>query len=306
MAGLHGLDPCSVPWGAAEICAGFSVSNDHRWGTERLAVGGAMSAIANTKFSWHRSGRAYTDLVSDKSSSVSSRLLNGPPPHMDCQIDASVEGKDVCLREYPDFAPPFQLEISNISDIPEYTPCWTIDDDLHHRLEVDASFEGIDAFLNRNADARISKTYHAEGTMTGPMLTQTEADALIAMEKHAPPNWQATLPGIAKGKITLNDLSKSEVFFIDIHRSGFELRKCTNQLRARKSAVLVRLDFGGRAHHNPDDEIIPCPHIHIYCEGYDDKWAYRISEEEFGNIGDFDKTLVDFLRYCNVSDPHML
>jgi hypothetical protein len=70
--------------------------------------------------------------------------------------------------------------------------------------------------------------------------------------------------------------------------------------------VLVRLDFGGAPHRNPDGEEIGSPHLHLYREGYGDKWAVPVPEDRFENLSDPWQTLEDFMRYCNVVQSPMI
>jgi hypothetical protein len=69
------------------------------------------------------------------------------------------------------------------------------------------------------------------------------------------------------------------------------------------ASILARLDFGGPPHRNPDGEEIPCPHLHLYREGYGDKWAVPIPVDRFPNVNDLWLTLQDFMDYCNVIEP---
>ncbi len=50
-------------------------------------------------------------------------------------------------------------------------------------------------------------------------------------------------------------------------------------------------------------QIVDCPHIHLYIEGYMDKWAIPISSSDFSDTKSLYKTLEDFFRYCNVVEP---
>ena len=75
------------------------------------------------------------------------------------------------------------------------------------------------------------------------------------------------------------------------------------QNRARHVVVLVRLDLGGPPHRNPDDEEIGTPHLHVYRAGYGDKWAFPVPPDRFRDLTDVPKTLEDFLRYRNVTQP---
>ena len=135
-------------------------------------------------------------------------------------------------------------------------------------------------------------------------LTQAEANALIAMEKHRSSEELVDFPW--KGGsliISLQSPDKREQFFLDISRSRIDLLKGKFQNRARQVIVLVRLDFGGAPHRNPDGEEVACPHLHLYREGYGDKWAAPAPVEFFGRISDIFGTLEDFMRYCNVTKP---
>lgn len=131
-------------------------------------------------------------------------------------------------------------------------------------------------------------------------LTQTEADALLAMAKRRKESVTYRLPP-HRGKliVPLEDLAGREFFLFDIARGGISLERRTYQTRARQTAILARLDYGP-PHRNPDGEEIGSPHLHLYREGFGDKWALPIPAESFPNISDIWQTLFDFLRFCNV------
>jgi hypothetical protein len=83
-------------------------------------------------------------------------------------------------------------------------------------------------------------------------LTQEDADALLAMEKHKVDDTPYEYPSLGGGvRIPLQSLDKRESFFLDITRSQIVLTKGTYQNRARGVAILARLDFGGAPHRNP-------------------------------------------------------
>ena len=93
-------------------------------------------------------------------------------------------------------------------------------------------------------------------------LTQEDADALLAMEKHRADDTAHEYPSLGGGiRVPVLSPDKRETFFLDITRSQIKLTKGTYQNRARGVAILARLDFGGAPHRNPDDEEIPCPHL---------------------------------------------
>jgi hypothetical protein len=135
-------------------------------------------------------------------------------------------------------------------------------------------------------------------------LTQAEADALIAMPKARVNDDHHDFPGHGGGAITvpLASQDKREQFLLDISRSRIDLQKGKCQNRARQIVVLVRLDFGGSPHRNPDDQEVSCPHLHLYREGFGDKWAFPVPADKFPHLGDPWQTLQNFMAFCNVVD----
>jgi hypothetical protein len=107
-------------------------------------------------------------------------------------------------------------------------------------------------------------------------LTQEEANILIAMEKHRANEDRSDFP-MYEQSLTLPLLSadKREQFLLDLSRARIDLQKVKMQNRGRQVVVLVRLDLGGAPHRNPFDEEIGVPHLHLYREGFGDKWAMR-------------------------------
>jgi hypothetical protein len=103
--------------------------------------------------------------------------------------------------------------------------------------------------------------------------------------------------------LPLQSSDKREQFLLDISRGRIDLLRGKYQNRARQVIVLVRLDFGGRPHRNPDDQELPCPHLHIYKEGYGDKWAIPIPVDQFSRLSDLHGTLEDFMQFCNITHP---
>lgn len=135
-------------------------------------------------------------------------------------------------------------------------------------------------------------------------LTQVEADALIAMEKHRVTNDRHGFPmGGESLTVPLQSPNRREHFLLDLSRGRLDLLKVKMQNRGRQVVVLVRLDLGGAPHRNPDDTEVPAPHLHIYREGYGDKWAMPVPADCFRDTGDLWATLEDFLRYCNITQP---
>ena len=71
-------------------------------------------------------------------------------------------------------------------------------------------------------------------------------------------------------------------------------------------AILARLDFGGATHRNPDGEEIGSPHLHLYREGFGDKWAFPVPSDSFADLEDPWRTLEDFMQFCNIIEPPVI
>lgn len=139
--------------------------------------------------------------------------------------------------------------------------------------------------------------------MTTVDLTQEEADALIVMDKYKVNDDTYDYPGTSGSiSIPLSSGDGRESFLLDVYRGRLDLRKGTYQERGRQIIVLVRLDFGGPPHRNPDGIEVGSPHLHIFREGFGDKWAFPLRAEDFPNITDPWSMLDDFMRYCKIVD----
>ena len=135
-------------------------------------------------------------------------------------------------------------------------------------------------------------------------LTQSEADALIALEKHRVDDRVWDYPGLGGGiSIPLTSIDKREHFVLDLRRGRIDLAKGSYQNRGRRVVPLVRLCFGGPPHDNPDGVEIESPHLHVYREGYSDKWAFPVPGDRFTNLADRWQTFRDFQAFCNIVQP---
>ena len=79
---------------------------------------------------------------------------------------------------------------------------------------------------------------------------------------------------------------------------------------------MIRLDINGSPHTNPDTDTVPVdflegfngetiesPHIHLYVEGFMDKWAIPVPKNTFTDTNDLYRTLHEFFDYCKVTEP---
>lgn len=148
------------------------------------------------------------------------------------------------------------------------------------------------------------------------MLTQSEANTLFALPKKPKSADAVTFPH-AGGKLLAEfvSLDGREVFLFNITRASIAVSKCTYQKRARHVEILRRLDIDGSPHPNPEVETvpfdflvpyngleIPYPHLHIYVEGFADKWAIPAPANLVDFNADLYKMMESFLTYCNVTE----
>ena len=132
------------------------------------------------------------------------------------------------------------------------------------------------------------------------MFTQSEADALIGMRKVFEQATTIVLPPGSDQSHELVGVDSRERFALDLARSSLRLTKVKHQTRARQVVVLVRLDVDGAPHTNPDGQRMEGNHIHLYREGFEDKWAFPVDPARFSNLSDIQQTFVEFCGYCSI------
>lgn len=134
-------------------------------------------------------------------------------------------------------------------------------------------------------------------------ISQTEADDLLAMEKITLNTELIDFPDLGGGVIVpLMSTDGSEEFFLDVRRNRINVQKGTYQNRARNVIILARLDIGGAPHRNPDGAEIACPHLHLYREGFGDKWAFDATPLIGANASHW-SAYEWFIRLCNIVRP---
>lgn len=138
-------------------------------------------------------------------------------------------------------------------------------------------------------------------------LSQAEADALLALPKHRVDSTEWRYPDLGGAvSVPLVSADRREQFVLDFRRGRIDLARGTFQNRARQVVVLARLDFGGAPHRNPDGVEVDSPHLHLYREGFADKWAIPIPLDRFTDIGDPWRTLQEFMQFCNVVEAPVI
>ncbi len=140
--------------------------------------------------------------------------------------------------------------------------------------------------------------------MSDVNITQLEADTLIKIEKNVLSDKFFIFPNsLESGKehIPLISIDEKEEFILTIARKQLILEKQNHLLRVRKAIVLLRLDINSSPHRNPDDQEVSGTHLHIYKEGFSDKWAVEVPLDKFSNLHDMYQTCTDFMNYCNIN-----
>lgn len=138
------------------------------------------------------------------------------------------------------------------------------------------------------------------------ILTQIEAETFLSCSKYYYGSKKYEFPNIGDVlKIPLHSEDKQTEFILDISRGFFRFNKFTYQNRVFKNIILLRLDINGPPHRNPDGKIIDSSHLHIYREGYDDKWAYSLPDK-FKNCKTSFQLLEEFMDYCHIVNKPMI
>ncbi len=146
-------------------------------------------------------------------------------------------------------------------------------------------------------------------------ISQLDADFFFGMEKIPEEVKEYQFPGSGQ-KLTLAYTSsdRRENFLFDIYRGSICITKVTYQNRVRKAFILRRLDLDGAVHVNPEVESVPLsflapfngkeiqtPHLHVYVEGYGEKWAVPADSLLAVEGKDIYEVMIDFFKYCHVN-----
>ncbi|MFA6026039.1 MAG: hypothetical protein WC727_06315 [Ignavibacteriaceae bacterium] len=145
-------------------------------------------------------------------------------------------------------------------------------------------------------------------------ISQEDADYFFEMEKFPEDDLEYQFPHSGeKLVLSFTTADKREKFLFDLYRGSIKITKVVYQNRVRKAYILRRLDFDGAPHPNPEVEtvplpllepyngkVIPSPHLHLYIEGFGEKWAVPAELLLSLDGKDIYEIMEDFFRYCNV------
>lgn len=134
-------------------------------------------------------------------------------------------------------------------------------------------------------------------------MTQDEYDYLMLQEKtFEDKNTIIEIsPAPIKWTKEIKCKTSNNKFLLDFYRGSFELAKFTANKRFRQTIVMLRYDNGGR-HTNPDGEVFEGPHVHLYKEGYGDKFAFPVSKIKINESDSMETRFKKILHFCNIID----
>lgn len=135
------------------------------------------------------------------------------------------------------------------------------------------------------------------------MLSQADADTLLSMKQRLIDRVGAiSLPPGRDESHELIGEDHRERFLLDLARGRRRVTKLKFQTRAHKVVVLARLDINGSPHTNPDGQRPTGTHVHLYREGYDDRWAQPLPAGPVTHVSSVAGAFGDFCRLCRVVD----
>lgn len=158
-------------------------------------------------------------------------------------------------------------------------------------------------------------------------LLQEEADRLRLMPKELESATPIDISTVGEGLVLpVVSSDQKEKFLIDIWQASIKLSKWRYQERTHRVIPLMRLELDSSPHlnRNISDEdqnkvmqnygwpYIPRldgNHVHVYIEGYGDRWAFPLSIfpsiEQVVNSSSSSYTAIisAFLRECNIKQP---
>lgn len=132
-------------------------------------------------------------------------------------------------------------------------------------------------------------------------ITQSEYNFLMGQEKvfYDPISPIQLGPAPIQWTRQINSTVNKEMFLLDFYRGSFELSKYTLNKRHRQTIILLRYDSAGR-HTNPDGVTFEGRHVHLYREGFNDKFAFPVSEIGVTDTDTIETVFNKIMHFCNV------
>lgn len=136
------------------------------------------------------------------------------------------------------------------------------------------------------------------------LLTQDEFEYILGLEKEFSENDNILLgPNPISWSRDIKSKTTKDMFILGFRRASIEVKKFTYNKRFRSCITLLRYDSMG-AHTNPvgtDEKRFDGPHVHLYREGFEDKWAFPVSSIGVDSSDDISGVLAKIFKYCNIA-----
>jgi len=133
-------------------------------------------------------------------------------------------------------------------------------------------------------------------------LTQSEADALIRVRKLFLDKTPLIIGGGNIQRELQSQIRAEERFYLNIRQTAIEFGIFSSVTRFF-SQPLVRICIDkDMKHENPNGEIIEGSHIHLYREGFRDRFATPLLKYGFDDSAGIIYCLGKFLEICNIED----
>ena len=133
-------------------------------------------------------------------------------------------------------------------------------------------------------------------------ITQVEYDFLMRQDK----SFDDLISPIRLGPAPvqwvkkISSITSKEIFLLDFYKGSFELSNYTINKRYKQTIIMMRYDNGGR-HTNPDGELFEGPHLHLYREGFNDKFAFPVSEVKVVDSDTVEQVFKKIMHFCNIN-----
>ena len=139
-------------------------------------------------------------------------------------------------------------------------------------------------------------------TKEDKMLSQSEAEGLIAVRKVFIERTPLTVNRPFNEQRQLrSDREPYETFYLNITQTAIEFGRYSTVTRFFQIPLIRACVNPDYVHPNPDGTEVKGSHIHIYKEGFLDRFAYPLSERGFTETA-----MVPFIRafltYCNIEN----
>ena len=134
-------------------------------------------------------------------------------------------------------------------------------------------------------------------------LSQTEYEIVMELQKEFEDGITPLMlgPGPVRWTRQLFSPETREEFILDYHKGSIAIEKFVINHRYRQSIILLRYCHTGR-HTNPDGITLDGPHIHMYREGYADKYAFPAADMGINISDDIQVIFRKVLQLCNIQN----